>query len=206
MTTAEQAAAVPAEEASPAPRRYAGAWLEMLISSILGLTASLVLSIDAIRLAEDPTADLSCNVSATISCGTVGTSWQASLLGFPNAFLGLMFESVVIAFAIAGLGRVRFPRWYMLGVQGIYTIAIAFAYWLFFQAYFVIGAMCPWCLLITFTTLFVFTSMTRINILEGNFGPGVRRRLEPALRYGVDVYSSILISAVIAAMVIVKYV
>ena len=86
------------------------------------------------------------------------------------------------------------------------TIAIAFAYWLFFQAYFVIGAMCPWCPLITFTTLFVFTSMTRINILEGNFGPGVRRRLEPALRYGLDIYGSILISAVIAAMVIVKYV
>jgi uncharacterized membrane protein len=206
MTTTEQAAAAPAEERWRAPRRHTGAWLEMLISSILGLTASLVLSIDAIRLAENPNADLSCNVSSTISCGTVGTSWQASLLGFPNAFLGLMFESVVIAFAIAGLGRVRFPRWYMLGVQGIYTIAIAFAYWLFFQAYFVIGAMCPWCLLITFTTLFVFTSMTRINILEGNFGPAARRTLEPALRYGVDVYSSILISAVIAAMVIVKYV
>ena len=205
MTTAERAAAVPAEHGAPEPRRYLGAWLEMLVSSILGLTASLVLSIDAIKLAENPNADLSCNVSSTISCGTVGTSWQASLLGFPNAFLGLMFESVVIAFAIAGLSRVRFPRWYMLGVQGIYTIAIVFAYWLFFQAYFVIGAMCPWCLLITFTTLFVFSSMTRINILEGNFGPGVRRRLEPALRYGVDVYTSILISAIIAAMVIVKY-
>jgi uncharacterized membrane protein len=206
MTTAERAAAAPAEHEAPEPRRYPGAWLEMLVSSILGLTASLVLSIDAIKLAENPNADLSCNVSSTISCGTVGTSWQASLLGFPNAFLGLMFESVVIAFAIAGLSRVRFPRWYMLGVQGIYTIAIAFAYWLFFQAYFVIGAMCPWCLLITFTTLFVFTSMTRINIREGNFGPSVQRKLEPALRYGLDIYGSIIISAVIAAMVIVKYV
>jgi uncharacterized membrane protein len=193
------------ELAPPAPGRNTGAWIEMLISSILGLTASLVLSIDAIRLAENPAADLSCNVSATISCGTVGTSWQASLLGFPNAFLGLMFESVVIAFAIAGLSRVVFPRWYMLGVQAIYTIAIVFAYWLFAQAYFVIGAMCPWCLLITFTTLLVFMSMTRINILQGNFGPGVKRSLEPALRYHVDVYSCVLIIALILAMVIVKY-
>lgn len=177
----------------------------MLLSSILGLTASLVLSIDAVRLAANPEADLSCNISATISCGTVGTSWQASLLGFPNAFLGLMFEAVVIGFAVAGLARVRFPRWYMLGVQALYTIAIVFAYWLFLQAYFVIGAMCPWCLAITVTTLLVFTSMTRINILEGNFGPGVKRRLEPALRYNVDIYSCVLIIAVIAAMVIVRY-
>ena len=189
---------------SPAPR-YTPAWLEMLICAVLGLTASLVLSIDAIKLAENPNADLSCNVSATISCGAVGTSWQASLLGFPNAFLGLMFESVVIAFAVAGLAGVRFPRGYMLGIQGLYVIALTFAYWLFAQAYFVIGAMCPWCLLVTFTTLLVFASMTRINILEGNFGQGVKRRLEPALRYYVDIYSCVLIIAVIAAMVIVKY-
>lgn len=196
---------MPVAEPDPEPPRQIGAWLEMLISSILGLVASLVLAIDAIKLAENPNADLSCNVSATISCGTVGTSWQASLLGFPNAFLGLMFEAVVIAFAVAGLGRTRFPRWYMLAVQGMYVVAIVFAYWLFFQAYFVIGAMCPWCLLITFTTLFVFTSMTRINIRHGNFGPRVQRALEPALRYGLDIYGSILISAVIAAMVIVRY-
>jgi len=190
----------------PAQPRYVGAWLEMLISSILGLTASLVLSIDAIKLAENPDAELSCNVSSTISCGTVGTSWQASLLGFPNSFLGLMFESVVIAFAIAGLAGVRFPRWYMLGMQGVYTIAIAFAYWLFAQAYFVIGAMCPWCLLITVTTLLVFASMTRINILQGNFGDRARSALEPALRYYLDLYTCVLIIAIIAAMVIVKYV
>ena len=177
----------------------------MLVSSALGLVAALVLSIDAIALAADPAADLSCNVSATISCGTVGTSWQASLLGFPNAFLGLIFEPIVITFAVAGLAGVRFPRWYMLGIQALYTIAIGFAYWLFLQAYFVIGAMCPWCLLVTITTLLVFTSMTRINILEGHFGPGVRRALEPALRYYADVYSCVVITAVILAMVIVRY-
>ena len=190
--------------ASAHPRNRV-AWIEMLVSSILGLTASLVLSIDAVRLAENPDAEFSCDVSATISCSEVGLSWQAQLLGFPNAFLGLIFESIVIAFAIAGLAGTRFPRWYLLGIQGLYTIAIVFAYWLFFQAYFVIGAMCPWCLLITVTTLLVFTSMTRINIRLGVFGETVRRRLGRLLDYNVDIYSTVLIIAVIAAMVIVKY-
>jgi uncharacterized membrane protein len=193
-------------DVEPAPAaRHTGAWLEMLVSSLLGLLASFVLSVDALELARNPDADLSCNVSATISCGTVGTSWQASVFGFPNAFLGLMFEPVVIAVAVAGLARVRFPRWYLLGVQAVYTIAIAFAWWLFLQAYFVIGAMCPWCLLVTCTTLLVFTSMTRINIREGNFGPRVQRALEPALRYNVDISSTVLIIAGILAAVIVKY-
>lgn len=203
--SATAAVDLPVDDPQVPAQRHIAAWVEMLISSILGLVASFVLSVDAIELARNPDADLSCNVSATISCGTVGTSWQASAFGFPNAFLGLMFEPVVIAFAVAGLARVRFPRWYMLGVQAIYTIAIGFAWWLFLQAYFVIGAMCPWCLLVTCTTLLVFTSMTRINIREGNFGAPVQRALEPALRYNVDVATTALIIAGILAAVIVKY-
>ncbi|HYN55766.1 MAG TPA: vitamin K epoxide reductase family protein, partial [Motilibacterales bacterium] len=62
-------------------RYHTGAFIEMLLSSIVGLWASLVLSIDAVKLAADPFADLGCNISATISCATVGLTWQANLLG-----------------------------------------------------------------------------------------------------------------------------
>lgn len=187
-------------------RYQTGAFLEMLVSSILGLVASLVLSIDAVKLAADPFADLSCNITSTISCATVGLSEQANLLGFPNAFLGLISEPVVITLAVAALGGVRFPRWFMLSAQVVYSIGLAFAYWLFYQAYFVIGALCPWCMLITVTTTLVFASMTRINILEGNFGAATRRRLERPLRLGMDLAGVLLTFAVIAAMVLYRYV
>ena len=51
-------------------------WVEMLISSVISLVASLVLSIDAWVLAANPNAELGCNISATISCGTVAESWH----------------------------------------------------------------------------------------------------------------------------------
>lgn len=191
------------------PRRkvdYRGTWVEMLVSSILGLVASWVLSAEAITLAENPNAVLACDITAKISCGTVGLSWQAALLGPPNAFLGLVAEPVVITIAVASLGGVKFPRWFMLSAQVVYFIGFAFAYWLFWQAYFVIGALCPWCLAITVTTTLVFVSMTRVNILEGNFGEGVRRRLEPALRYNLDNWSAVLLIAILAAMVVYNYV
>ncbi len=191
---------------SAADRYQTGAFLEMLVSSIIGLWASLVLSYDAVKLAEDPLTELSCNISSTISCATVGLSWQANLLGFPNAFLGLIAEPVVITIAIAALGGVRFPRWFMLSAQVVYSIGLLFAYWLFLQAYFVIGALCPWCMLITITTTIVFTSMTRINILEGNFGPGTKRRLERPLRLGLDVAGVVVILGIMGAMVLYKYV
>ncbi len=191
----------------PRPVRYRGAYLEMLISSLIGLVAALVLSIEAIELAKNPFADLGCNISAVLSCGTVGSSWQASLLGFPNAYLGLIAEPVVITIAVAGLGGVRFPRWFMLSAQVVYFIGFAFAYWLFYQSYFVIGALCPWCLTITVTTTLVFASLTRINLLENNFRLSAEsyRTVAGWLRAGADVLGCILIFAILITMIVVKY-
>jgi uncharacterized membrane protein len=190
-------------DAPVAPARHRFAYIEMLISSLLSLTASLVLSIEAITLAENPDANLFCDLSSKISCSTVGLAWQSSLLGFPNAFLGLIAEPVVITIAVAALGGVRFPRWFMLWAQAIYTIGLLFAYWLFVQAYFVIGAMCPWCLLVTATTTLVFSSMTRVNILDGNLR--VPRAVVNGVRMGLDHVGVAITLAVMAAMVILRY-
>ena len=186
-------------------RRHTWAYTEMLVSSLLGLVASLVLSIDAVALAADPNADLSCNINSKISCGAVGTTWQANLLGFPNAFIGLIAEPVVITLATAALGGVRFPRWFMLTAQAVYSIGFVFALWLFYQAYFVIGALCPWCLLITVTTTLVFTSMTRVNLLDGNLGPRLQRWARTPLNYLADVAGTLIFIAILAAMVMVRY-
>lgn len=189
--------------------RQADPWIysTMLFSALVSLTASFVLSIDAVLLAADPNVALSCNINAVLSCGTVATSWQASLLGFPNAFLGLVAEPVVITIAVASLGGVRFPRWFMLSAQIVYTLGLVFAYWLFFQAYFVIGALCPWCLLVTLSTTLVFTSLTHVNIRDGNlFLPA--RASEAARRFVASDLDALLVTIwllAITTMVFVKY-
>ena len=195
-----------ADTLKPNKRRNIGAYTEMLIGSIIGLVASFVLAVDALTLAANPNAIFSCDISSKISCGTVGVTWQANLLGFPNAYLGLISEPVVITVAIAALGGVLFPRWFMLTAQAFYSIGFAFAYWLFFQSYFVIGALCPWCLTITVTTTLVFFSITRVNILDGNitFG-GATPKVQSLVKGWVDVYVMIIILAIFAAMVVVRY-
>ena len=180
----------------------------MLISALISLTASFVLSVDAVVLAADPQAALSCNINAVLSCGTVATSWQASLFGFPNAFLGLVAEPVVITIAVASLGGVRFPRWFMLAAQVVYTLGVVFAYWLFFQAYFVIGALCPWCLLVTLSTTLVFTSLTHVNIRDGNLLLPERasRAARTLIAHDLDAVLVGVWLTVVTAMVVVKYV
>jgi len=179
----------------------------MLFSAGLSLLASFVLAVDAISLAEDPTTSLSCNVSAVVSCGAVGTSWQAHLLGFPNAFLGLITEPVVITIAVASLGGVRFPRWFMLAAQTVYTLGLVFAYWLFYESMFVIGALCPWCLLVTASTTLVFASLTHVNIRDGHLPMPARIRptLSAALAADLDAIVVLIWLLVIVLAIVVKY-
>jgi uncharacterized membrane protein len=182
-------------------------WVTMLVASIASLVASFVLAVEAITLAEDPNADLACNINAVLSCGTVGSSWQASVLGFPNAFLGLVTEPVVITVAVACLAGVRFPRWFRLAAQVVYTSGLGFAYWLFHQAMFDIGALCPWCLLITLATTLVFFEMTYVNIRDDNlFLP---RRVQTGLtwfvRANLDLMLVVAWILVLVLAVVLKY-
>jgi len=189
--------------------RQSNVWIysTMLVSACLSLLASFVLSVDAIALAKDPAANLACNINSRISCGTVGISWQAHLLGFPNAFLGMLAEPVVITIAVASLAGVRFPRGFMLAAQGVYTIGVTFAYWLFFQALYGIGALCPWCLLVTLSTTLVFASLTHVNIRDNNlFLPArAHEAAKAALRMGIDIAFVTLWLAVVAGLVFWKY-
>ena len=189
--------------------RRSNVWIysTMLVSACLSLVASFVLSVEAIALAKDPHVNLACNINSRISCGTVGVSWQAHLLGFPNAFLGMLAEPVVITIAVASLAKVRFPRGFMLAAQIVYTIGVVFAYWLFFQALYVIGALCPWCLLVTLSTTLVFASLTHVNIRDNNlFLPArAHEAAKAALRVGIDIALVTLWLVVVVGLVFWKY-
>ncbi len=179
----------------------------MLLSACLSLVASLVLSIDAVRLAADPGATLACDLNATISCGAVAQSWQASVLGFPNAFLGLAAEPVVMTIAVASLGGVRFPRWFMAAAQAVYTVGLLFAYWLFAQSMLVIGALCPWCLLVTVSTTLVFCSLTHINVRDDHLflPPRLQARARAAVEADLDVLAVAVWLVLLATLVVARY-
>ena len=99
-----------APEDRPSSRSRTVLFLEMLVFATLSLIASFVLSYDAILIAQNPDVVLSCSINAVFDCVTVGSTWQANVFGFPNAFLGLIAEPVVMTIAVASLARTRFPR------------------------------------------------------------------------------------------------
>lgn len=182
-------------------------FIGMLIGGLCSLLASFVLSVEAIELAKNPDAELSCSLNVVVNCATVAKHPSAELLGFPNSFLGLIAESVVITVAIAGLMGVRFPRKFMFIAQIGYTLGLIFALWLFYTSMFVIQALCPWCLLVTLTTILVWFSLTRYNIRENNLH--LPQRISKKAHAFIDRgYDRLLLacSIVIAlALIVIKY-
>ncbi len=172
----------------------------MLVGAICSLIASFVLSVEAIELAKNPHAILSCSINLVLNCATVGVHPSAHIFGFPNSFLGLIAEPVVITVAIAGLAGVKFPRAFMAVAQFFYTLGLIFAFWLFSQSYFMIGALCPWCLLVTATTTFVWFAITRYNIRENNLY--LPKKLEATLKTYVDKsYDKVVLFSIVTILV-----
>ena len=187
--------------------RHRWTWIETGLSSLFGLVAAVVLSMDALAIAANPDVVFSCDISAKISCGAVGRSWQATLLGdLPNAYLGMIAEPVIITVAVASLAGVVFARWFMIAAHVVSGLGFVFAWWLFEQAATQIHILCPWCLAVTVTTTLIFVAFTRINILDGRFGKRAQRRLGPLIRYyHVDWIFNVVVVALLASYVILNY-
>jgi len=179
----------------------------VLIGAILSLLAAFVLSVDAIELAKNPNVQLSCSVNVVINCATVAKSQYSALLGFPNSFIGMMTEPVMIVIAVAGLAMVRFPRWFMFGVQIMATMSLAFAYYLLYVSSFIIQALCPWCLLVTFSTTLIFFSISRYNIREENLylSGKISQVARKLVERDFDRLAMALIIVLIIAGIITKY-
>lgn len=190
-------------------RQRSNAWIftTMAISAILSLIASFVLSVEVIHLAQNPNAVLSCSVNEIINCASVMKHPTSDLFGFPNSFIGLMTEPVVLTVAIAGLAGVRFPRPFMAAAQVGYTAGLVFAYYLFFVSVFEIGALCPWCLLVTLSTTLVFASLLHYNIREDNLylSEKTSKRLKEWVSKGYDRFVTAVTLAVLTFVVLFKY-
>lgn len=179
----------------------------MLVGAIASLVASFVLSVEAVELARNPDAVLSCSINAVLNCATVGLHPSASLWGFPNSFLGLIAEPVVITVAIAGLAGVKFPRLFMFVAQICYTLGFVFAMYLFYMSYFVIQALCPWCLLVTATTTFVWFAITRYNIRENNLylSKDISHKLQTFVEKDYDKLILFSIVTLLIVAILLKY-
>lgn len=147
----------------------------MLAFGIIGLSASFILAIEEFHLLKNPDSILSCTFNLVLNCATVMQTWQATVFGFPNMFIGLIGFPMVILIALLGLSQIKFPRWILIGAEIGYVFWTLFAYWLFFSSVYVIQVLCPWCLIVTFSMTILAATITRYNLRENTFSFSPKR-------------------------------
>ena len=171
----------------------------MLVFGIIGLIASFTLAVEEFHLIKDPDTVLSCTINLVLNCSTVMQTWQASVFGFPNMFIGLMAFPVVIVAATLGLLNTKLPRWFWIKAQIWYLLGAIFAYWLFFNSLYDIEVLCPWCLIVTFSTTMLLASLTSYNLQENmfNFSKKTNKRIQAFMKSG---YHKLIVATWIVAM------
>jgi uncharacterized membrane protein len=145
-------------------------FITIIVFALLSLLAAFVLSIEEFILLRNPDAQLSCNINAVLNCASVMKTKEAAVFGFPNSFLGLITEPVMITLAIGYLAGARYKQWFYVAANIGSGLGSLFAYWLFFESVYNIQILCPWCLLVTVSTTIIFEAITRYNLRENNFG------------------------------------
>lgn len=175
----------------------------ILAFGLVGLIASFVLSLDEIRVIQNPHAILTCSFNVILNCSTVMQTWQAHVFGFPNMLIGLMAFPVVITVGLLGLSGVKL-RWFYVGANIGFFLGALFAYWLFFNSLYAIQVLCPWCLTVTLSTTLLLAAMTHYNLRENTF------RLPNTLaskahRYVTQGYHQLVVASWLVLMIVLVF-
>ncbi|MBC9716322.1 vitamin K epoxide reductase family protein [Streptomyces sp. TRM66268-LWL] len=146
----------------------------IVVAGALGTLASAMLTYDRIETLANPAFVPACSLNSVLSCTDVMDTWQGNLLGFPNMLLGIPAFAVLLGLGLALLGGAALPRRLWLGLQAGVTAAFGFVVWLITQCLYVIGALCPWCMLAWAVVLplfwYVTTHCVRTGILPAPAG------------------------------------
>lgn len=142
----------------------------MVVTGTVGWLASFQLTVDDWRLLRDPSYQPPCNIGPVVSCGSVMSSPQGSLFGFPNMLLGLGAFAAVTALGVAVLSGARLHRRLWLALDAGALVGVVFTHWLIAQSLYELNKLCPYCAVVWVVTIALFWYVT-LHCLERGIIP-----------------------------------
>jgi uncharacterized membrane protein len=148
----------------------------LIATGAIGLVAAFILSADKVQQLQDKIAGketaFACDFSVWVSCSSVMASPQSAVFGFPNSFIGVVGFSVVLTLGVVALAGSPLPNWMWTGLQLGTIFGIGFVTWLQVQSIHVIGALCPYCMVVwaVMTPLFVAVTAESLRRFAGRSG------------------------------------
>jgi uncharacterized membrane protein len=162
----------------PGSKRPVVLALALIVGGVIGWYAAFELTVAKFDVLTNPTTSLSCDFSLIVQCGKNLESWQGAVLGFPNPIIGLGAFVAPIVVGVALLAGAQFARWFWLLFALGMTAGLAFVIWLLTQSIFVLGTLCPWCMVVWAVTIPMFWAVSLFCLSTGvvPLSGGLQRR------------------------------
>lgn len=185
---------------APAPRRPILFAALLVVLGITGWIAAFALTLDKFAALTDPSTGLGCDFSILVQCSANLDSPQGAVFGFPNPLIGVAAWIAPIVVGAGLLAGARFDRWFWAVFNLGFVFALGFVIWLITQSVFLLGTLCPWCMLTWAVVIPGFWLVTLRNLREGVFPvPAAVRRFAGAA-YGWIPFITLLCYLAIAVI------
>lgn len=148
----------------------------MIVAGVVGWWAAFQLTVERFQLLSDPDSALGCDFSILVQCRANLESAQGAVFGFPNPLMGIAGWIAPLVIGVAILAGARFAKWFWLLVNLGMLGAFAFVCWLIFQSIFVLGTLCPWCMVTWLVTIPTFYAVTLLSLRIGAIPAPARAR------------------------------
>lgn len=115
------------------------------VGGAIGLVAMTWQAAERITMLKNPAVDLSCSLSPVVDCTGVLGNKLAAVLGFPNAFLGMIFFAILATSGLMLLSGGAFKSWFRHFVMAVSIVLILFSVWFFSVSLYILGTICIFC-------------------------------------------------------------
>lgn len=120
------------------------AWV-LAVGGSIGLIAMTWQASERVQMLKSPGAGLSCTFNPVVDCGAVLGHRLSAVLGFPNAFLGIIFFAILATSGLLLLSGGKFVGWFRYFVMAVSTVLMLFSIWFFGASLYVLGKICIFC-------------------------------------------------------------
>lgn len=161
----------------------------IIFVAIVGIIASLVLTLDKIHVIKDPNYNPACNINPVFSCGSVMRTGQSEIAGVPNTIVGLMAFPALMMVGVSMLFGAKYNKNFWILFKIVALLGLFGVFYLFFQGVYRINALCLYCMSVWVVVLLLNWYALLWNFKHEYFKPpnSMKKYSDFALKHHVDI-------------------